>query len=36
MKRRDFLAGLGAIPALHPATTGVAANPKGKGGTEGG
>lgn len=34
MKRRDFLAGLGAIPALHPATTGVAAQPKGKGGTE--
>lgn len=34
MKRRDFLAGLGAVPALHSATTGVAAKPKGKGGTE--
>ncbi|SEQ28233.1 hypothetical protein [Natrinema salaciae] len=35
MKRRDILAGLGAIPALHPATTGVAAKPKDKRGKRG-
>lgn len=35
MKRRDFLAGLGAIPGIYPATSGVAAkSKKGEGGAE--